>query len=381
MNFNTENFPDINFIEDKTIDQIRTQMINDYLQKYEEITGRQASLSQANPYRLILYACAVQIYQAMQYADHAGKMGFLTYATGDYLDHLAALRGIKRIESTSAMTVLQFTIEKAISTVVPIPAGSRVSNGNGVYFATDEYTEILEGQTSISVSATCTETGAAGNGFEIGELNVLVNTIPYIVSVCNTIETYGGTDRETDESLKERVFEAPEGYSTTGPVGAYEYHVKNAMQGIEDVVVLSEKPGEVDIYFTTNNGGIPNSAMIQKVEEYLNDKTIRPLTDKISVRVPEEAICDIDITYYIAASDKAAVSEIQTKVESAVAAYSIWQTEKIGRDINPSHLIKKVMDAGVKRITVKSPSFTILNGSTIAKIGNVTVNYGGVEDD
>lgn len=59
----------------------------------------------------------------------------------------------------------------------------------------------------------------------------------------------------------------------------------------------------------------------------------------------------------------------------------MWQTEKIGRDINPSYLIQKMMEAGIKRVEVKSPVFTVLNDKTVARTGTVSVTYGGVEND
>ena len=379
--FNTDNFPDISFIEDSTIDDVLTAMINDYLDKYEEITGERISLAKANPYRLIMYASAVQIYQAMQYADYAGKMSFLTYANGSFLDNLAALRGISRRQATAAKTTLQFSIAAAIGSAVAIPAGTRVTNGNDVYFATDEYAEIAAGQTSITVSATCTEAGAGGTGFAAGEFSTLVNTIAYITAVTNTTETYGGAEVETDDELKERIYEAPGGYSTTGPNDAYVFHTKNAAPNIGDVYVTSENAGEVDVYIIMDDGSLPSASVISDVEDYLNDRTIRPLTDQVSVKAPTASTYNINITYYIAASDTSAVSTIQADVASAVSAYNIWQTEKIGRDINPSVLVQKVMEAGAKRVVVTSPTYTALNESTVAATGTVTVTYGGVEND
>lgn len=378
---NTTDFPEISFIDNSTIDEVLTAMINDFLDKYEEETGKRIALAKANPYRLIMYACAVQIYQAMQYADYAGKMSFLTYANGEYLDNLAALRGISRKTATPAKTTLQFSIESAISSAVAIPAGTRVTNGNDVYFATDEYAEIPAGQTSVSVAATCTEAGTVGTGFAVGEFSTLVNTIAYVANATNTVETYGGAEAESDEDLKERIYEAPGGYSTTGPNDAYIFHTKNASADIGDVYVTSESPGEVDVYFIMNDGTIPSASVIAEVESYLNDRTIRPLTDNVSVKTPMTSIYNIDLTYYIGTSDASAVSTIQDDVAAAVSAYNIWQTEKIGRDINPSYLIKKIMEAGAKRVVVNSPTFTVLNESTVAKTGTVTVNYGGVEHD
>lgn len=379
--FNTDNFPDISFIENTTIDELLTQMIDDFLEKYEEITGEKISLAQANPYRLIIYASAVQIYQAMQYADYAGKQSFLTYATGDFLDNLAAMRGLTRIEATAAVTILQFSISSAISSAVSIPAGTRVTNGNDVYFATDEYVEIEPGQTSVTVSATCTEAGLTGNGFAIGELNTVVNTLPYIVTVTNTAATTGGADRESDENLKERIYAVPGSYSTAGPAGAYIYHTKSVSSEIGDVAVSSPDPCEVVVKFIMADGSLPNAAMIQRVQDCLDDSGIRPLTDVVTVGAPNTTTYNINLTYYIGTSDTSAVSTIQADVAAAVSAYNIWQTEKIGRDINPSYLIKKIMEAGAKRVVVNSPVFTTIDESTVASTGTVTVNYGGVESD
>lgn len=377
----TDIFPDISFIDNTTVDEVLNQMINDYKDKYYEIEGKEVELAQANPYRLIMYACAMQIYQAMQYADYAGKMSFLTYAKGSYLDNLAALRGLSRKEATAAKTTIQFSIASALSSVVAIPAGTRVTNGNDVFFATDEYAEIAIGETSVTVTATCTETGTGGNGFVPGEFSTVVNTLAYVVSASNTVETYGGAEVESDDDLKERIFNAPGGYSTTGPSDAYIFHTKNVSSDIGDVFVTSEAEGEVDVYFIMDDGTIPSAAMISEVEDYLNDRTIRPLTDSVTVKAPTTSTYNINLTYYIAKSSEAAVSTIQNDIASAVSAYNIWQTEKIGRDINPSLLIQKIMEAGAKRVTVTSPTYTVLGESTVAQTGTVTVNYGGVEDD
>ena len=64
-----DNFPDISFIDNATVDEVQTRMIEDYREKYKELTGKEVSLSLADPYRLNMYACAMQIYQAMQYAE------------------------------------------------------------------------------------------------------------------------------------------------------------------------------------------------------------------------------------------------------------------------------------------------------------------------
>lgn len=377
----SENFPDVSFIDECTIDEVMAQMIEDYQEKYNEITGKEITLAQADPYRLIMYACALQIYQGMQYADYAAKMGLLKYSSDTYLDNLAALRGVQRIEATAAVTMLRFSIDEVLESAVAIPEGTRVTNGNDIYFETDEYVEIPAGELSVTVSATCTEAGAGGNGFAAGEFSELVNTLAYITESVNIEETAGGADEEDDDSLRDRIFDAPSSYSVAGSASAYEYHAKSVDPTISDVVVTSSSPGVVDIYFICDGSKLPEEALIQKVSDYLTDSNVRPLTDKVTVQAPVAQAYNVEFTYYIASSDKSIVSTIQADVETAVSIYNTWQTEKIGRDINPSYLIQRIMDAGVKRVEVTSPVFTALDATTIATLGTVNMVYGGVEDD
>ncbi len=71
----TESFPDLSFIDNATVDEVLTQMINDYQEKYRGITGKNVVLTPANPYRLIMYACTMQIYQAMRMRITPGRWG------------------------------------------------------------------------------------------------------------------------------------------------------------------------------------------------------------------------------------------------------------------------------------------------------------------
>lgn len=381
MNSSLSNIPDISFIDNLTLSELTDQMIKDYQDKLSEITGKTVSLGQADPYRMILYACALQQYQGFQYVDRAGKQNLLKYAYSMFLDNLAPLRGISRLQAQPAATTLRFSIEEPLAGAVSIPAGTRVTNGNEVYFATDEYTEIAAGTTYVDVTATCTAAGASGNGFRAGEIKILVETLPYISSVQNIVETSGGSDTETDDSLADRIYISSSAYSVAGPEDAYVYWTKTVSADIADVKVSSPAPCEVDVRFILAGGVLPGTALIQKVTETLNDKNIKPLTDHVTVSAPTVVSYNIDVTYYIGSSDKAAAVSIQNAVEEAVETYRTWQSAKIGRDINPSYLISKIVAAGAKRVEVTNPTHIVIGGTQIAQIGTVSVTYGGVEDD
>lgn len=375
-----ENLPEVSFIDNITLDEIQEQLKRDYEERYETITGKTHSLRRAEPAALILYACSIQIFQALLYVDRAGKQDLLKYSYGEYMDNLAAIRGITRMGAKPAVTTMRFTLSEPMTTVQGIPSGTRVTDGE-MYFQTDEYAEIAAGDTYTDIPCTCQTEGVAGNGIAVGLIDILVDSLPYIKSVKNTETTTGGADIESDDALAERIFIAPSGYSVAGPDDAYEYYTKKYNQSITSVKVTSPKPTEVEIRFLTGNGEIPTQTMINGLEGYLMDENIRPLTDKVTVLAPETMPFNISLTYYINKSDTAKAESMQNAVNTAIREYIEWQTYTIGRDINPSELTKRIIAAGAKRTEVASPVFTKVTEDTVARIGSQTITYGGLEDD
>lgn len=377
-----KSLPDISFIDNKDIDQVRQEMVADYESFISEATGQTVTLERSSVHRMELYAAAAQIYQAMQYIDRQGKQSILKYSYSDFLDNLAIFNGVTRNPATPATTTLRFTLSAERDTATGIPQGTRVSTAGAIYFATDVYAEIPAGSTTVDVPATCTVAGTDGNGFAAGELATIVDPIPYVASVTNTTATEGGAEIESDDDLAERVFLAPGAYSTAGPEDGYLYHAKAYSAAIGDVVATSNQAaGTVDIVFIMADGSTPGEEMIEGLEGYLQGKTIRPMTDLVRVAAPQEVTYTINLTYYINRSDSAKAVTIQAAVAQAVADYQTWQ-RAIGRDINPSQLVHMVMDAGAKRVTVTAPTYTAVDATKVSALqGDAVISYGGLEDD
>ncbi len=53
----------------------------------------------------------------------------------------------------------------------------------------------------------------------------------------------------------------------------------------------------------------------------------------------------------------------------------------MGRDINPSELTGQIMAAGVKRVEIIEPQFTVVPEGTVAFLTEESIVYGGLEDD
>ena len=376
-----DNLPDISFIDGLTLENIQSQMLSDFVEKYQGITGKKIQLSKSDPNRIIMLSCAQIIYQGLQNIDKAGKMNFLKYAYDDYLENMGAFKKVTRNPAKFAQVPVKFTLSGKREAATSIPQGTRVTAAYEVYFATTKYAEIPPGETEITVMTECTEAGTIGNDFAAGELTTLVDPIGFISKVENTQKSTGGTEVESDQNMAERIYLAPSSYSTAGPDDAYEYWVKDSNPFIGDVKITSPTPGLVDIRFVMTDGTVPDDTTIAAVTAAVNQRGKRPLTDQVQVRRPEIEEYSIDVTYYINTSDSNAATAIQAQAETAVEEYRLWQATKVGRDINPDELIARLNDAGAKRAEVRSPAFRVIGETAKAQCTGVNVVYGGLEND
>lgn len=97
----------------------------------------------------------------------------------------------------------------------------------------------------------------------------------------------------------------------------------------------------------------------------------------------------VNITYYLhhPLGDGKSSADLKAAVKAAVDKYTQWQSEKLGRDINPSTLIWLLMQTGIKRVEVTEPVFTALrdggDGSApqTAILTGVNIVDGGFEDE
>ena len=224
------------------------------------------------------------------------------------------------------------------------------------------------------------EAGAGSSGIMAGDIDTLVDPIPYVASVENITESAGGLDTEDDTSLTERTYLAPSKYSCAGPKDAYEYFVREWRTDLEDVQITSPSPCVVEIYVVMAGGRLPNETEREDLERYINGESIRPLCDQVICTAPEEVPYTITATYWIGESDQKSAGMIQEKVSAAVSGFEAWQ-RKLGRDINPSELIARIRGAGAKRVTLTAPGDIVVPKTGLPKCTETILTYGGLEDD
>lgn len=376
--------PDVNLLEDEEIslESIQEEMIRDYQIKYKEETGEDVTLYPAHPKRLELQVVSGQLYQIYEFASYLFKQNLLRYMDDATLWNWGANLGFAESNVSYAKVTLEFGLNEVLNYDVLVPAGTRATAGDDVFFASDTDCTIAAGSLSASVLSTCTESGVLGNGYVENQLNIIADPVPNLYYVKNTDTSVGGGDEYSGDALREKIFMFPSTYSTAGPSDAYKYFVKKFDSNIVSVNQITDKDNAtVDIYVMLDNGCVPDYAYCQKVHSYLQESKKFPDTDKISVHPPEVVEYALSATYYISKSDKENEETIKSSVKEAAQEYVEKQYQNLGFDINPDIFKEYSRIAGAKRTEITSPSFTVLSDSQIAICTSVSLTYGGLEVD
>src|SRR5688572_4680999 len=342
------------------------------LARYKETTG--VTLAPADPRRLHLQAFVLELAQQRALIDYSGKQNLLRFVSDLYIDAYAELWGEERLPALPSECTQRFNF--ASSSARTIAAGVRVTDGTNIWEVTEDTSDTAA---FIDAPVECIVTGKATNGIAIGQIDTLVDpeSVPGCLSTENTTETISGRDVESLEDFRERLRSVPESRSTCGPRTAYEAAALEASASVADAVALGPndadymagtdpEPGEVHVCIIMgardDDGALesvvpdPEAGLLTTVEEALTAEDVRPLTDFVTVKAAEFVEYDSVATYYIGRSRAKQATEIQDAVEEAYDAYQLWQQSKIGRDINPSELVTRLVNAGAKRVAVTDPT-------------------------
>ncbi|EGW39155.1 baseplate J/gp47 family protein [Desulfosporosinus sp. OT] len=334
--------------------------------------------------------------------NDSAQQNLLRYARDEVLNALGEFYGErgKRLAAETATVPLHITLSAVQPTDYTILKDDIVVTPDGkLDFIGTADVVIPSGQLTADTIARAADVGAKFNGFTSGQIKNIVKPIPYVASIVNTDFSAGGADVEENENYRERIRLVPESFSTAGPEGAYIFWAKTADSTIVDVNVDSPSPCVVMITVLLKDGGIPTQDILDKVLAILSSKDKRPLTDHVHAQAAAIVSYDIELTYYLdkdqATNEKNYRQAIEGKnldcgADSAVAQYVSWQQSALGLAISPDMLRYFIQAAAlyqsqtetktaVKRIDFTAPVYTEITGTQVAKVGTITVTYGGLK--
>ena len=378
-----DSYPKVDFIEGITAEKLEAEMLSAFQRKRKELTGVDEVIPQSDDRRIILATCAYYLFHAYEQIDFSGKMGLLKYSKGAYLDNLGAFKGLQRLKAKKAISTLRFTLSGAQASNSVVPKGTKVSTEDGLTFETIKELIISKGEITGDVDSECNIPGIIGNGYKARTITKPVDNIPYVQSVQNITESSSGVDLESDEDFRERIYQYPDSYTNGGTKRSYEYWIKKASQHIKDVY-LGKRPNstEIDVVLLWDNEtGQYSDNDLAEVKDAIDWDKMPVFTDTLTFKKPTTKDYSIDLDYYLYESDKYREAEIKKAVEESVKDYIAWQRSKLGRDINQNELVRRCMVSGAKRVVVRNPNFTTVQGIEIANCTSMSVTFKGWEDD
>ncbi len=145
-----------------------------------------------------------------------------------------------------------------------------------------------------------------------------------------------------------------------------------ASQGSVTVAVQRRMDGRVKVVPLMEGGRQPDDDVVEQVENAVNDRTVRPMTDVVTVEKPTYVDYTIQLTYTTTVEDEATVVQAVEGAGGAIERYKSEQCEVLGRAINPDVLKTYVMQAGALRCDVTQPVHKAVGTTQVAHWNGTT---------
>lgn len=297
---------------------------------------------------MLLRGVQADIVQVFAGIDHALRMQTLRYAAGEYLDILGEARGCARIEAAAATASVTITT-RATGTTETLEAGTTMTADGVVFYELTEDFVLTGYQQSASAGIRAVRAGSAGNGLLSGVQMQLAMTNPGVLSIVTSSAASGGNEREDDETYRARIRAFGQAGVTTGPSSRYEAAAKGASGEVVDAKALNLGAGQVGVYVILESS-TGAAAILQRIEEALNARDTRPLTDSVSVAQATAVTYTLNVEYRRPSSVPGA------DIAAAVREYQSWQDDTIGLAFDPYRLISLLYQAGATNVSFGSGS-------------------------
>lgn len=376
------------------IDRDAPTIIAEMVADYETRTGR--TLEPAQIEMLLINSFAYRELLLRNQIQDAALQNLVAYARFPMLDHLGELVGVTRLPAQSAETTILLTLVEGHGDVV-IPSGLRVasSDGRAIFELLQDYT-VLTADNTVSVIARAQSSGNLGNGYAIGTITTIMDPQAYLSTASNTTASFGGSDEESDEQLRDRIKLAPSAFSNAGSYKAYEFWAKSASPVIIDVSVQNRHfqdgddipfgfsvgdiiPGTVEVFPLVASLETTPPEILAAVEAVLNADRIRPLTDTVYVTSPTAV--DTTIVVGLILYEGVVSGDVLPLVQSNLEAFRDGRRKLLGQDIVIDQIKAVCMLDGVYKANVTTPGADLVIADTeFANITAITVTVTGTNE-
>ncbi|MGH1601710.1 baseplate J/gp47 family protein [Campylobacter majalis] len=321
------NYP--KFIKPLDIDKERENILNEFKQKsghldYIPLIGDDyVTLTDIFLYRLNNFIELINIRISQNY---------INFSTGDYLDELVALIGIKRHDEVKPIA----EVEIIVNSPTFLSKGTKFTDNKG-------HNAYLMQSVNIKDKAIAKIQAA-----EIFTQNYETNTLEipniYVSSITQTKPFTGFKAKESDEELRKRFLLAMHQFSTAGSAKSYLFHILN-IEGIKKANVYQLDAGVVQVVFFSD---YESQIATQKIKDALSDKI--PLTDEVHIK--QATKIKLDLVIEVSPKFEYLFNEILSNADAKIKEF--FNTLQIGESLHQSKIIDVAFNQDVNAVLVQT---------------------------
>lgn len=271
---------------------------------------------------------ALEKAEMMVSINDAIQVFFPAWSYGGYLDMIAGEVGLTRRSAQAAETTL--TIKGTTGTIVPagfLFATPKSNDVASIEFAVVE-SVTLDADGEASALVRCTETGMIGN-VPANSITLMSSPMNGISSATNPSAASGGTEAESDDSLRARIEERDKSSdgSFIGNDADYRRWAQE-VDGVGSVVVIPESEGKgsgtVKLIVMDSNGAPANSTVRQAVYDHIispddRQQRLAPIGAILIVSTAEPI--SVAISADVMIEDDTTIEEVTAAYKAALLAY------------------------------------------------------------
>lgn len=245
------------------------KILNRMVENYREITGNE--LCEESDIYIRLQVLAGEIFNAFVNMEWIKRQMFCDSAQGEQLDYHASVRGIERHSDAYSTGVCIFSCDIAPLENIVIPKGTLVATKgeDELVFETTEEGVILKNTTAQHIPVRALYKGRKYN-VAAGTIREFVTPVSMVTRVENPDPTEGGTDKESDESLRKRIKESLR-FTANGTNRAYYENKALEAEGVASAAAVpkSRGAGTVDVYVAAEGAEVSDDTL-KRVQEILS---------------------------------------------------------------------------------------------------------------
>lgn len=346
----------------RTIDEIYRELLAAFAERAGFTPEEGCDLS------VRLYAAAAQLQALDIQAAWVLDQSFPQTAQGVYLDRHGVMRGLERTAATRAVGTLRFSVRTAPAMDMTIPAGTVCMTAAETRFRTTAAAVLAAGTLYADAPAEAVENGSGGNAVP-GAVCILT-ACPVAVTGCTNPAAFtGGSDRESDESLRGRILESYRRLPNGANAAWYERSaMAHAGVAAARAVGRARGIGTVDVYVATE-AGLPPADLLAAIQGDLQEK--REIAVDVAVRAP--AARAVDVAVSLAVREGADFQAVRRQAEGVLTGF--FSGRLLGRPVLLAELGSRLYALeGVENYRIASPAADLPADDTVLPVlGRLTV--------